>query len=98
MNQLLQKIQNNLAQNFINMNVEHLDIFIYYQIIYNVLSTINSILPNCQLDKNAVSAELKSDYILLITNEPIKSFHGKLAVLISFKNFLINTLEVSVMY
>ena len=97
MNQLLQNLQDNLTQNFLNINVEHLDIFIYNEIIYKILSTINDIVP-CQLDKNAVSSELKSDDILLITNEPINSLHGRLAVLISFDNFLINTLEVSVIY
>lgn len=98
MNQLLQKVQDDLTQKFININVERIDIFTYNKITYEILTTINNILPNCQLDRNSIFAELKSDYLLLITNEPIKSFDGKLAILINFNNFLINNLEVLVIY
>lgn len=96
--ELIQKIQDNVSLKLLNTNVENLDILVYNKIIDTILLTINSIVPDCQLDKNNVNHKLELDYILLTYKEPTEILDGKLAVMLNLNDFFITNIEVSVIY
>jgi len=96
--ELIQQIQDNITLKLINTNIENLDIFVYKKIIDTILLIINSIVPDCQLNKNNVNHELESDYILIAYKEPIKILDGNLAIMLNLNDFLITNIEVSVIY
>ena len=96
--ELLEKLQYILTQEFANTSIYNLNLTTYYGVLTKVLSAINIVLADCGLTENALYHKLKSEYILITAKAPIEISRGNLAVILNIKDHIIDTVEVSITY
>ena len=98
--ELIEKIQYILTQEFSNTNIYNFDLSSYYVLITKVLTSINIVLVTCglNLNENTIFHKLESDYILITSKASLKILDGQLAVILNIKDFFINAVETSIIH
>ncbi|MCB2290842.1 hypothetical protein LGK97_13935 [Clostridium sp. CS001] len=95
---LLEKLQYILTQEFANTSIYNIDRTTYYGVLTKVLTAIADVLPEFRLNENTVYHKLERDHILITSKAPLRILDGNLAVILSIKDHIINTVEVSISY